>query len=237
MASAKAAPYRAEALRRGEQTPGGWPRFTEYVAARRYAVTGTAPSRSVRVTRPTVPTIVLPRKITVKGARFARVNSLRSPLTVIFPGKTIGTCQVGRGSGAAPARAKRTVVARATRLDLTFQLPRTRPSACQGERNALIEGAARRYAAASLLMILQALIKVLSETDVVLHRPVIRTLVMEQVNGALNRHKDMLTLAVGRNQVREFSVRSDLTMICLSWPRRANYRARCVPARGVIGGV
>jgi hypothetical protein len=32
----------------------------EYVVARRYAVSGAAPSRSVRVARPTVPTILLP---------------------------------------------------------------------------------------------------------------------------------------------------------------------------------
>jgi hypothetical protein len=53
-------------------TPGDWPRFPEYVVARRYAVSGTALSRSVQVTRPTVPTILLPFKITVKGAPAAR---------------------------------------------------------------------------------------------------------------------------------------------------------------------
>jgi hypothetical protein len=53
-------------------TPGDWPRFPEYVVARRYAVSGTAPSRSVRVARPTVPRILLPFKITVKGAPAAR---------------------------------------------------------------------------------------------------------------------------------------------------------------------
>jgi hypothetical protein len=53
-------------------TRGGWPRFPEYVVARRYAVSGTAPSRSVRVARPTVPTILLPLKLTVKGAPPAR---------------------------------------------------------------------------------------------------------------------------------------------------------------------
>jgi hypothetical protein len=35
-------------------TPGGWPRFPEYVVARRYAVSGTAPSGSVQVARPTL---------------------------------------------------------------------------------------------------------------------------------------------------------------------------------------
>jgi hypothetical protein len=50
----------------------GWPRLAEYVVARRYAVSGTAVSRSVRVARPTVPTILLPLKITVKGAPAAR---------------------------------------------------------------------------------------------------------------------------------------------------------------------
>ena len=44
--------------------------------------------------------------------RFAR--KARSPLTVILPGKTIGTYQRGRGSAVAPAtRAKRAIVARA----------------------------------------------------------------------------------------------------------------------------
>jgi hypothetical protein len=53
-------------------TPGDWPRFPEYVVARRYAVSGTALGRSVLVARPTVPTILLPLKITVKGAPSAR---------------------------------------------------------------------------------------------------------------------------------------------------------------------
>jgi hypothetical protein len=34
VASIKAAPYRAEALRRGWSTPGGWPRFPGYVVER-----------------------------------------------------------------------------------------------------------------------------------------------------------------------------------------------------------
>jgi hypothetical protein len=68
----KSRALRAEALRRGWSTPGGWPRLAEYVVARRYAVSGTAPSESVRVTRPTVPPILLPLKITVKGAPAAR---------------------------------------------------------------------------------------------------------------------------------------------------------------------
>ncbi len=38
----KSRALRAEALRRGWSTPGGWPRFPEYVVARRYAVSGTA---------------------------------------------------------------------------------------------------------------------------------------------------------------------------------------------------
>jgi hypothetical protein len=61
-------------------TPGGCPRFPEYVVARRYAVSGTALSRSVRVARPTVPPIVLPFKITVKGAPAARPCSARQTL-------------------------------------------------------------------------------------------------------------------------------------------------------------
>jgi hypothetical protein len=57
------------AERNSQQTElGDWPRFPEYVVARRYAVSGTALCRSVRVARPTVPPIVLPFKITVKGA-------------------------------------------------------------------------------------------------------------------------------------------------------------------------
>ena len=43
-----------------------------YVVARRHAVSGTATSRSARMTHPTVPTILLPFKITVKGAPAAR---------------------------------------------------------------------------------------------------------------------------------------------------------------------
>jgi hypothetical protein len=80
-------------------TPGGWPRFPEYVVTRRYAVSGTALSRSVRVARPTVPTILLPLKITVKGAPSGRVcdgAQTAPPLTLIFHGKLIGTYQVGR---------------------------------------------------------------------------------------------------------------------------------------------
>jgi len=76
----KSRALRAEALRRGWSTPGGWPRFPEYVVARRYAVSGTALSRSVRVARPTVPPIVLPFKITVKGAPAARPCSARQTL-------------------------------------------------------------------------------------------------------------------------------------------------------------
>ena len=53
-------------------TPGDWPRFPEYVVARRYAVSGTAVGRSVRVARPTVLRILLPFKITVKGAPATR---------------------------------------------------------------------------------------------------------------------------------------------------------------------
>ena len=55
-------------------------RFPEYVVARRYAVSGTAVGRSVRVARPTVPPIVLPFKITVKGAPAARPCSARQTL-------------------------------------------------------------------------------------------------------------------------------------------------------------
>jgi len=51
---------------------GRLPASRRPVVARRYAVSGTALSRSVRVTRPTVPKILLPSKITVKGAPAAR---------------------------------------------------------------------------------------------------------------------------------------------------------------------
>jgi hypothetical protein len=61
-------------------TPGDWPRFSEYVVARRYAVSGTALSRSVLVACPTVLTILLPFKITVKGAPAARPCSARQTL-------------------------------------------------------------------------------------------------------------------------------------------------------------
>ena len=59
--------------RSGRATDAGrLARFPEYVVARRYAVSGTAVGRSVRVARPTVPRILLPFKITVKGASAAR---------------------------------------------------------------------------------------------------------------------------------------------------------------------
>jgi len=50
------------------------------VAARRYAVSGTTPSLIGAVARPTVPTILLPFKITVKGAPAARPCSARQAL-------------------------------------------------------------------------------------------------------------------------------------------------------------
>jgi len=59
---------------------GDWPRFPEYVVARRHADSSTALGRSVRVARPTVPTILLPFKITVKGAPAARPCSARQTL-------------------------------------------------------------------------------------------------------------------------------------------------------------
>jgi hypothetical protein len=54
----------------------------------------------VRVARPTVPKILLPFKITVKGAPSGRVYDgaqTAPPLTLIFHGKPIGTYQVERG--------------------------------------------------------------------------------------------------------------------------------------------
>jgi hypothetical protein len=64
---------------RGGPTPGDRSRFPGYVVARRYAVSGTARSRSVRVARPTVPPILLPFKITVKGALRASVLRTADP--------------------------------------------------------------------------------------------------------------------------------------------------------------
>ena len=60
---------------RGEPTPGGCPRYRQPVVARRYAPSGTAVAHSarVRLARPTAPGIVLPVKITVKGAPRGRV--------------------------------------------------------------------------------------------------------------------------------------------------------------------
>ena len=117
------------------------------------------------------------------------------PLTVIFPGKTIGTYQVGRGSAAVPVTgAKRAIVARATRLDLTFQSQRPGPDARQGERDPQIERIARSLAASPIAVSLQALVQVIDrKPDVVLHRPVIRTLKVKQVHSAFNRHEHMIT--------------------------------------------
>jgi hypothetical protein len=61
-------------------TPGDSPCFPGYVDARRYAVSGTARSRSVPVARPTVPKILLLFKLTVKGAPAARPCSARQTL-------------------------------------------------------------------------------------------------------------------------------------------------------------
>jgi hypothetical protein len=56
-------------------TPGRCPRIRRPVVARRYAPSGTAVAHCarVRLARPTAPGIVLPVKITVKGAPFGRV--------------------------------------------------------------------------------------------------------------------------------------------------------------------
>src|SRR5689334_1216076 len=83
--------------------PGDRPRFPEYVAAYRYAVSGTALGRSVRVARPTVPRILLPFKITVKGALAARRCAHRRPLSSDLARKTHGTYQLGRGGLAGQA--------------------------------------------------------------------------------------------------------------------------------------
>jgi hypothetical protein len=100
---------RAGALpRTRRRAPGGCPASRRPVVARRYASLRHRNSRSVRVTRPTVPTIVSPRNATVRGAPSSRLrlaHKPRSPLTVTFPGKTIGTYQVGRGRVAAGRQA------------------------------------------------------------------------------------------------------------------------------------
>jgi hypothetical protein len=73
VASAEPHPSRAGALTgHGGRRRATGPAFPGYVVARRYAVSGTAVSRSVRVAHPTVPRILLPFKITVKGAPSAR---------------------------------------------------------------------------------------------------------------------------------------------------------------------
>ena len=90
------------------------------VVTRRYDATAPEATQSARRCgdRPTVPTILLPSKLTVKGARCARMNSLRSPLTVSLDGKAIGTYQVGRGrlAASAAAEAKRTENCTASRV-------------------------------------------------------------------------------------------------------------------------
>jgi hypothetical protein len=69
---------------------------------------GTAPGRSVRLTRPTVPTILSPCNDHSRGrslrSRLRRAQRARPPLTLIFHGKPIGTYQVGRNSVAAGQR-------------------------------------------------------------------------------------------------------------------------------------
>jgi hypothetical protein len=65
----------------------------QVVGTRRYAASMTAPARSGRGPS-SVPGILSPRKITVKGAPSGRVcddAKTAPPLTLIFPGKTIGT--------------------------------------------------------------------------------------------------------------------------------------------------
>jgi hypothetical protein len=84
-------------------------------------------------------------------------------LTVILPGKTIGTYQVGRGSAAAPVtRTERAIVAGTTRLYLTFQSQRTGPGAGQGERDAQLKCTTRGLAASPLTMSIQAPIQIVS---------------------------------------------------------------------------
>ena len=85
------APLRAEALRARRRRQVGLPRLRRSavpaVTLRRWRACKRGPGPS------SVPGILSPRKITVKGARCARVLRMaRAPLlTVIFPGKTIGT--------------------------------------------------------------------------------------------------------------------------------------------------
>jgi hypothetical protein len=80
--------------------PGGCPRFRGPVVARRYVSLRHRASWSVRVTRPTVPTILSPCKDHSQGRSSGRVcdgAQTAPPLTLIFHGKPIGTYQVGRG--------------------------------------------------------------------------------------------------------------------------------------------
>ena len=74
-ASARRALSRGSADEAAPPTPSGCPRCRRPVVARRYAPSDTAvahPAR-VRLARPTAPGIVLPVKITVKGAPCGRV--------------------------------------------------------------------------------------------------------------------------------------------------------------------
>jgi hypothetical protein len=81
-------------------TPGSSPCFPEYVVARRYAGSGTAPSRLVRVAHPPPPGIFLPVKITVKSAHFVcLLRTAQAPLLSSDLGwRRTGTCAVGRGT-------------------------------------------------------------------------------------------------------------------------------------------
>ena len=84
-------PFGRKPCGRDAAAKAGLPRFRRSavpaVTLRRYRACKRGPDPS------SVPGILSPRKITVKGARYARVLRMaQAPLlTLIFPGKTIGT--------------------------------------------------------------------------------------------------------------------------------------------------
>jgi hypothetical protein len=103
------APLRAEALRGAPPPPGRPPRFPQAGSTRRYGTPMAAPAESGRGPS-SVPGILLPLKITVKGAPCGRVSDgakTAPPLSVILPGKI--SAPIGRtGQSEVPASVART---------------------------------------------------------------------------------------------------------------------------------
>jgi hypothetical protein len=198
----------------------------------------TAHNQSVRVTRPTVPMIVSPRNVTVKGApagrvatRLAQAPSLDCALSRQNHWHLSGW--TGKSRGRAASRA---IVNRSTVLDLAFQFWRTGPSASQSKPDPLISSQSCGRGSAALTMILQSLIKIVScETDVVLHPTAVGTLEVEQVHGAFSRHRVMITRDRVRVQVQKSIVKSKLTVFWLSRERPcAGPHTGQMPQRGRV---